>query len=159
MNIARDFLASLNAMPITPPFRSLYMVTIAYFLFLLINYISIKKELDHIALAIAFICEIALCIFIMYCTGFSTNAIVLLFLASVLMNTKAKELGLKNTNFVTPHGLDNDEHYTTAYELAVLTNYALKNDTFSKIVNTKSASIYINNNLKSITKINSSHTL
>lgn len=91
MNIARDFLASLNAMPITPPFRSLYMVTIAYFLFLLINYISIKKELDHIPLAIAFICEIALCIFIMYCTGFSTNAIVLLFLASVLMNTKAME--------------------------------------------------------------------
>ena len=61
-----------------------------------------------------------------------------------MMNKKAKELGLNNTNFVTPHGLDNDNHYTTAYELAILTDYALKNETFSKIVNTKSITININ---------------
>lgn len=61
-----------------------------------------------------------------------------------LMNNKAKSLGLLNTNFVTPHGLDDENHYTTAYELAVLTNYALNNETFAKIVNTKSISISIN---------------
>ena len=47
-----------------------------------------------------------------------------------LMNDKAKELGLKNTHFVTPHGLDNPEHYTTAFELAKLTDYALKNEKY-----------------------------
>ena len=67
-----------------------------------------------------------------------------------LMNKKAKELGLENTNFVTPHGLDNENHYTTAYELAVLTDYALNNKTFSKIVNTKSTSISINGNSRNI---------
>lgn len=56
---------------------------------------------------------------------------------STIMNKKAKELGLTSSNFVTPHGLDSNEHYTTAYELALLTNYALKNETFSKIVATK----------------------
>lgn len=43
-----------------------------------------------------------------------------------LMNKKAAELGLKNTNFVVPHGLDNEDHYTTALELAKITDYALK---------------------------------
>lgn len=56
---------------------------------------------------------------------------------SSLMNKKSKELGLNNSNFITPHGLDADKHYTTAYELALITNYALKNETFKKIVSTK----------------------
>lgn len=56
---------------------------------------------------------------------------------AVLMNNKAKELGLENTHFVTPHGLDNDEHYTTAYELAKLADYALNNKIFREIVSTK----------------------
>ena len=63
---------------------------------------------------------------------------------AILMNQKAKEIGLRNTNFVTPHGLDSEEHYTTAYELALLTDYALKNQVFSQIVNTKSCTININ---------------
>lgn len=71
-----------------------------------------------------------------------------------LMNKKAKELGLNNTNFVTPHGLDNENHYTTAYELAVLTDYALNNETFAKIVNTKSTSISINGNTRNIYNTN-----
>lgn len=71
-----------------------------------------------------------------------------------LMNKKAKELGLNNTNFVTPHGLDNEEHYTTAYELAVITDYALNNETFAKIVNTKSTAISINGNSKNIYNTN-----
>ena len=61
-----------------------------------------------------------------------------------MMNKKAKELGLKNTNFVTPHGLDNENHYTTAYELACLADYALNNEIFKKIVNTKSITINVN---------------
>lgn len=56
---------------------------------------------------------------------------------SYIMNNKAKTLGLNNSNFITPHGLDADKHYTTAYELALLTNYALQNETFRKIVSTK----------------------
>ena len=71
-----------------------------------------------------------------------------------LMNNKAKELGLKDTHFVTPHGLDNPEHYTTAYELAQITDYALKNETFAKIVNTKDYTISINGYSKGLTNTN-----
>ena len=71
-----------------------------------------------------------------------------------LMNEKAKQLGLKNTNFVTPHGLDENEHYTTAYELALLANYALNNETFSRIVGTKSITISINGYPKTISNTN-----
>lgn len=71
-----------------------------------------------------------------------------------LMNKKAKELGLKNTNFVTPHGLDSEEHYTTPYELAVLTDYALKNETFANIVKTKECNISINGYSRAISNTN-----
>ena len=71
-----------------------------------------------------------------------------------MMNEKAKELNLVNTHFVTPHGLDNPEHYTTAYELALLTNYAMNNKTFSKIVNTKQCSININGYPKTLKNTN-----
>lgn len=71
-----------------------------------------------------------------------------------LMNKKAKELNLKNTNFVTPHGLDAPNHYTTAYDLALLTDYALKNETFYKIVGTKMTQISLGNSTKSITNTN-----
>lgn len=73
---------------------------------------------------------------------------------AVLMNEKAKELGLENTHFVTPHGLDSDEHYTTAYELALLTDYALKNKTFADIVHTKTCNISINGILRTISNTN-----
>ncbi len=71
-----------------------------------------------------------------------------------LMNKKAIELNLTNTHFVTPHGLDQDDHYTTAYELAKLTDYALKNEIFAKIVNTKNYTIMINNTPKQIHNTN-----
>lgn len=71
-----------------------------------------------------------------------------------LMNQKAKELGLENTHFVSPHGLDNPEHYTTAYELAKLADYALKNEDFAKIVNTKNCTITINGYPKAISNTN-----
>lgn len=60
------------------------------------------------------------------------------------MNKKAEELGLKNTHFVTPHGLDDEDHYTTAYELALITDYALENPKFAQIVNSKTKTILIN---------------
>ena len=71
-----------------------------------------------------------------------------------LMNEKAIELGLTNTHFVTPHGLDDANHYTTALELAKLTDYAMDNETFAKIVGTKSATIYINNQSRQINNTN-----
>ena len=73
---------------------------------------------------------------------------------SKLMNDKAAKLNLENTHFVTPHGLDNDEHYTTAYELALLSNYALKNKDFAQIVGTKSYTVTINNYTKTLSNTN-----
>ena len=73
---------------------------------------------------------------------------------SNLMNQKAFELGLFDSNFVTPHGLDNENHYTTAYDLALLTNYALKNPDFKKIVSTKKASTSYNNSTFEISNTN-----
>lgn len=71
-----------------------------------------------------------------------------------LMNKKAEELGLENTHFETPHGLDADEHYTTAYELALLANYALNNKIFAKIVGTKNYTVTINGSPKSLSNTN-----
>lgn len=71
-----------------------------------------------------------------------------------LMNAKALELGLTNTHFETPHGLDSNEHYTTAYELALLSNYALNNPTFAKIVGTKNYTITINGSPKDLSNTN-----
>lgn len=71
-----------------------------------------------------------------------------------LMNEKTIELGLTNTHFVTPHGLDDANHYTTALELAKLTDYAMDNETFAKIVGTKSTTIYINNQSRQINNTN-----
>lgn len=70
------------------------------------------------------------------------------------MNKKAQELGLVNTHFETPHGLDSDNHYITAYELALLANYALKNQTFAQIVGTKEYTITINGNPKQLYNTN-----
>ena len=70
------------------------------------------------------------------------------------MNQKAIELNLSNSHFVTPHGLDSDKHYTTAYELALLTNYALQNKTFAQIVNTTNYTVTINGYGKSIHNTN-----
>lgn len=55
-----------------------------------------------------------------------------------LMNERARKIGLKNTNFVTPSGLDDEEHYTTAFELALIAREALKNEEFAKAAATKS---------------------
>lgn len=55
-----------------------------------------------------------------------------------LMNQKAESIGMKNTHFANPHGLDDHEdHYSTAYDMALLTRYAMNDDTFKKISGTK----------------------
>ncbi|MFD1018542.1 D-alanyl-D-alanine carboxypeptidase family protein [Thalassobacillus hwangdonensis] len=50
-----------------------------------------------------------------------------------LMNEKAAWLGMNNSNFDNPHGLDSDTHYSTAYDLALLMSYSMKNDTFREV--------------------------
>ncbi|MHC0036065.1 D-alanyl-D-alanine carboxypeptidase family protein [Pseudoneobacillus sp. C159] len=55
-----------------------------------------------------------------------------------LMNLKAQEIGMANTHFANPHGLDNYEnHYSTAYDMALLTRYAMQNETYRVISGTK----------------------
>ncbi len=71
-----------------------------------------------------------------------------------MMNKKAQEMGLKNSHFIVPHGLDNDGHYTTAYELAKMADYALKIDKFKEIVSTRIATIYINGYARKINNTN-----
>lgn len=53
-----------------------------------------------------------------------------------LMNERAAEIGCKNTHFITPNGLHDEDHYTTAYDMALITKEALKNETFREIAGT-----------------------
>lgn len=69
-----------------------------------------------------------------YCSGNISNF-------ASLMNQMAKKIGANDSNFVNPHGLHDDNHYTTAYDLALISCYAMKNDTFRKIVSAKSVKI------------------
>lgn len=55
---------------------------------------------------------------------------------ALLMNERAKSIGLKDTSFKNPHGLDDTEHYTTARELSLIAAEAMKNDLFRKISST-----------------------
>lgn len=57
------------------------------------------------------------------------------------MNELAKRIGATNSHFANTHGLDADGHYTTAYDLALITSYALENETFREIVGTKNIKI------------------
>ena len=58
-----------------------------------------------------------------------------------MMNARAREIGAVNTHFTNPHGLPDDQHYTTAYDLALIAREAMGNDTFRRIVSTKRAGI------------------
>lgn len=59
-----------------------------------------------------------------------------------LMNKRAEEIGMKNTNFVTPSGLDAEGHYSTAYDMALLAAEAIKNPVFLNICSSKSVKAY-----------------
>lgn len=68
-----------------------------------------------------------------------------------LMNDKARELGMKNTHFSNPNGLDDSEHYSSARDLAILSAYAMENPIFAKTVSTKTLQIgsrYLRNHNK-----------
>ncbi|MCI1955323.1 MAG: D-alanyl-D-alanine carboxypeptidase [Oscillospiraceae bacterium] len=66
---------------------------------------------------------------------------------AAMMNAKAAALGMKDTHFVTPSGLDDDNHYSTAYDMALLADAAMQNGDFSQIVSRKSMRIqYISPN-------------
>lgn len=60
---------------------------------------------------------------------------------SDMMNNKAKELGCTNTHFVNPHGLPDDDHYTTAHDMALITREAMKSETFRKVFATRTYQI------------------
>lgn len=62
-----------------------------------------------------------------------------------LMNSRAQELGLSDTQFVTPSGLDAQGHYTTARDLARLTAFAMKNEVFREVVSCQSAKVEFGN--------------
>ncbi|MDR0947636.1 MAG: D-alanyl-D-alanine carboxypeptidase [Ruminococcus sp.] len=64
---------------------------------------------------------------------------------SEMMNDKAFRLGMFKTHFVTPSGLHDDDHYSTAYDMAVLTAYALKNPAFAEICSSESIKIKYGN--------------
>lgn len=53
---------------------------------------------------------------------------------SKLMNSKAKEIGCLDSNFVNPNGMHDENHYSTAYDLAIITRYCMKNEKFRQIV-------------------------
>lgn len=71
-----------------------------------------------------------------------------------MMNEKAKQLGAYNTNFTSPHGLDNDMHYSTPYDLAIIMDYALNIDLFRKVISTHNYTININGHSRSLNNTN-----
>lgn len=58
-----------------------------------------------------------------------------------LMNKRAQAIGMKNTNFVTASGLDDENHYSTAYDMALLMDCAMKNESFAQITKNKSMTV------------------
>lgn len=73
---------------------------------------------------------------------------------SYLMNKKVEEIGAVDTNFITPHGLDEDNHYSTAFDLMLIAKEVLKNPYLSNIINQKSVEITINGNTRIINTTN-----
>ena len=72
---------------------------------------------------------------------------------SDMMNNKAKEIGCKNSHFVNPNGIHNDEHYTTAYDMYLISDYAMKNETFAKIVSTYEYTLPATNKYKNTDRV------
>ena len=73
---------------------------------------------------------------------------------SALMNARANSLGLKNTSFKNPHGLDDKEHYTTAEDLAIIAAEALKNEQFTEICSTYKKTIITGERTRTYTNHN-----
>ena len=60
---------------------------------------------------------------------------------SGIMNSRAQSIGMKNSHFVTPSGLDDDNHYTTAYDMALLMGEVLRNKQLAELISQKSATV------------------
>ncbi|MGN1041334.1 MAG: D-alanyl-D-alanine carboxypeptidase family protein, partial [Acutalibacteraceae bacterium] len=71
-----------------------------------------------------------------------------------LMNEKAKLIGMKNTKFCTPSGLDKNDHHSTAEDMAFLGAYAMENENFANIVSKKSIKVHFINPNKYVTMKN-----
>lgn len=77
-----------------------------------------------------------------------------------MMNRRAKELGLQHTHFVTPSGLDDEQHYSTAYDMARLTAAAMENQAFAEIAGSQTARVdFISPPDKSVTYRNHNRLL
>ena len=72
-----------------------------------------------------------------------------------LMNKRVQELGISDTHFENPHGLDSDEHYTSAYSLALITRYALNYNKISEVVSTKQKLVNLGSFSKTLSNTNS----
>ena len=73
---------------------------------------------------------------------------------AVQMTERAREIGALNTEFQNPHGLDDEEHYTTAHDLALIAAEALKNETFKKISSTYKYSFKIGDETRTVVNHN-----
>ena len=64
---------------------------------------------------------------------------------ALMMNERAEQLGMNNTNFVTASGLDDDEHYSTAYDMALLGSFAVRNPKFVSVCSSQKATVSFGN--------------
>ena len=71
-----------------------------------------------------------------------------------LMTKKAHEIGAYDTSFANPHGLDNENHYSTAYDVAKITRYALKNKYINTAVNTRQQTVNVGGASKTLNNTN-----
>ena len=76
-----------------------------------------------------------------------------------LMTEKAHETGAKNTHFMNPSGLPHDEHYTTAYDLALIASYAMKNKKFAEIVSAKTHKVWLINRPENVLEFSNHNKL
>jgi len=72
----------------------------------------------------------------------------------IMMTEKAKEIGAKDSSFKNPHGLDVEGHYSTAYDMALITKYALNNQVINEIVGTNSITVQFGKIVKTFSNTN-----
>jgi serine-type D-Ala-D-Ala carboxypeptidase (penicillin-binding protein 5/6) len=78
---------------------------------------------------------------------------------AALMNQKAAQVGAKGSHFANPHGLTHPQHYSTAYDLAMITRYALQNEVFRSIVGTREAQLTFENLNRDVVLYNTNRLL
>lgn len=76
-----------------------------------------------------------------------------------MMNEKAASLGCVNTHFVTPNGLHDDEHYTCAYDMALISRAAYRNETFRKLIATRTSKVGTTNRCGEVRWLNQHHKM